>query len=201
MYHYAGNNPVTYTDPDGNIAIPVVIGVGIFLYAVLKTYCDNINIGSNNYGFIEYSSPMMGNGGIFRMPKSNFGYSRTEFPLDFPKKSNITLANTSDIPSQGTIDGGVEGAPPVDAGKQGKHVPGHPNYNPNGEKSSWKDGTSGIPETQEGWLKGEVLPDGTRVWDSGKELGTNGQTGVRVHGDSKGNIHGYPVDPKQYLGE
>lgn len=39
------------------------------------------------------------------------------------------------------------------------------------------------------------------MWDSGKELGSDGQTGVRVHIDRKGNIHGYPVHPDQYLKE
>ncbi|MET3562637.1 hypothetical protein ABID30_001725 [Enterococcus rotai] len=30
-------------------------------------------------------------------------------------------------------------------------------------------------------------------------IGSNGKTGVRVHIDGAGRIHGYPVDPKQYL--
>lgn len=30
-------------------------------------------------------------------------------------------------------------------------------------------------------------------------VGQNGETGVRVHIDGKGNIHGYPVNPGQYL--
>ena len=37
-----------------------------------------------------------------------------------------------------------------------------------------------------------------RKW---KKVGENGETGVRVHIDNKGNIHGYPVNPKQYLGD
>jgi len=101
------------------------------------------------------------------------------------------------LPNQETVDGGVKDAPSVDAGKQGKHVPGHNNNNP--EKSQWKDGTTGVKETQEGWQKGKELPDGTKVWDTGKPIGKNGETGVRIHIDGKGNIHGYPVNPGQYL--
>jgi hypothetical protein len=103
----------------------------------------------------------------------------------------------SELPNQGTVKGDVPGAPSVDAGKQGKHVPGHNNYNPG--KSSWPQGQTGVNETQQGWLNGQLLPDGTKVWDSGSPIGSNGETGVRVHMDGKGNIHGYPVDPKQYL--
>ena len=33
----------------------------------------------------------------------------------------------------------------------------------------------------------------------GRVIGPNGETGVRVHINAKGNIHGYPVDPGQYL--
>lgn len=32
-----------------------------------------------------------------------------------------------------------------------------------------------------------------------KVVGTNGETGVRFHIDSQGNIHGYPVFPSEYL--
>ena len=45
--------------------------------------------------------------------------------------------------------------------------------------------------------KGSRLPDSTRVWDTGKVVGQKGETGVRVHIDSKGNMHGYPVNPGQ----
>ena len=59
-----------------------------------------------------------------------------------------------------------------------------------------------MKETQEAWEKGTKLPDGTKVWDSGEKIGKNGETGVRVHVDNKGTIHGYPVDAgvyKKYL--
>ena len=39
----------------------------------------------------------------------------------------------------------------------------------------------------------------TKGCDTGKVVGQNGETGVRVHIDGKGNIHGYPVNPGRYL--
>lgn len=111
---------------------------------------------------------------------------------------NANCGPNDPLPNQGTVNGDVEGAPNVDAGKQGKHVIGHNNCkNPN--KSMWTKGSNGVTETQQGWVNGTQLPDGTRVWDTGKIVGANGETGVRVHIDGNGNIHGYPVNPSQYL--
>ncbi len=101
------------------------------------------------------------------------------------------------LPKQGAVDGDIKNAPSVDAGKQGKHVPWH--NNSIDTKTQWKKGQTGVNETQEGWVKGKLLNDGTKVWDAGKVIGPNGETGVRVHIDGAGRIHGYPVDPKQYL--
>ncbi|MGR5878987.1 hypothetical protein ACT7DO_04330 [Bacillus pacificus] len=97
------------------------------------------------------------------------------------------------LASQGHVDAGVSGAPKVDAGKQGKHVPGHGNNV--STKSQWGAGKNGVVETQEAWVKGTpVKPDGSvRVHDFGKPIGPNGETRVKVHMDGKGNIHGYPV--------
>ena len=74
---------------------------------------------------------------------------------------------------------------------------GHNNNNP--LKSQWPQGKNGVDLTQEAWLKGDTLPDGTKVWDTGNVVGSNGETGIRVHIEGKGRIHGYPVNPKQYL--
>ncbi|MBC7765405.1 MAG: hypothetical protein H7Y41_02885 [Hyphomonadaceae bacterium] len=109
----------------------------------------------------------------------------------------IEGASKAKLPNQGTIKGNVDGAPPVDAGKQGKHVSGHNNNNPS--KSQWPQGQDGVDLTQGAWKNGKTLPDGTKVYDTGKSIGPNGETGVRVHIDGKGNLHGYPVDPSQYL--
>ncbi|WP_186321409.1 DNRLRE domain-containing protein [Bacillus sp. FJAT-22090] len=97
------------------------------------------------------------------------------------------------LPGQGTVDAGVKGAPKVDAGKQGKHVPGHGNNV--STKSQWKKGQNGVQYTQEAWMKGTVVkPDGSvKIYDFGKPVGPNGATKVKVHLDKKGNIHGYPI--------
>ena len=46
---------------------------------------------------------------------------------------------------------------------------------------------------------GTELRYGTKVWDTEKGVCENNETGVRVHSDSKMNIHGYPVNLSQYL--
>ncbi|WP_110945320.1 hypothetical protein [Paenibacillus phocaensis] len=81
----------------------------------------------------------------------------------------------------------------MDAGKQGKHVPGHGNNV--STKSQWPSGQNGVQLTQQAWMKGTpVKADGSvKTYDFGKPVGPNGETRVKVHIDSKGNIHGYPV--------
>jgi len=101
------------------------------------------------------------------------------------------------LPNQGAVEGDIQSAPPVDAGRQGKHVSGHNNHDP--ERSQWPEGQTGVRETQEGWKNGQLLPDGTIVWDVGRVIGSNDETGVRVHKDNNGRIHGYPVNPERYL--
>ncbi|WP_086281276.1 MULTISPECIES: hypothetical protein [unclassified Enterococcus] len=78
------------------------------------------------------------------------------------------------LPKQGAVDGDIKNAPSVDAGKQGKHVPGH--NNSIDTKTQWKEGQTGVNETQEGWIKGKLLNDGTKVRDAGKVIGPNGET-------------------------
>ncbi|MEC0233842.1 hypothetical protein P4H71_05675 [Paenibacillus kribbensis] len=96
------------------------------------------------------------------------------------------IGSCDKLPSQGKVSV-VEGAPPVDAGKQGKHVPGHPN-NLLG-KLQWADGQNGVEFTQQAWQNGTVVkPDGTvKIWK-------NGIMRIKVRKDGKGNLHGYPVD-------
>ncbi|WP_155986988.1 hypothetical protein [Paenibacillus durus] len=110
-----------------------------------------------------------------------------------PKGTGKAPGYSGKLPSQGTVDAGVPGAPKVDAGKQGKHVPGHGNNV--STKTQWPEGQNGVQLTQEAWVNGTpVKPDGSvRVYDFGKPVGPNGETRVKVHIDSKGNIHGYPV--------
>lgn len=106
--------------------------------------------------------------------------------------------NTSNLPNQGKVIGNIEGAPPVHAGKQGKHVIGHPSnkhsLSEGGNKSTWPEGETGVDLTQEGWLKGEPKANNpnVRVWDTGRVIGSNGETKVNVkYAPGKGTIHGY----------
>jgi RHS repeat-associated protein len=186
LYHYAGNNPIKYTDPDGRITgveeAAVTVGVlvlcaGIGAYMQTGSYQEGVNAAA--------SAASEG----LNTVREGMSALANKIKVAFTK-------NTSDLPSQGKVDGGVEGAPLVDAGKQGKHVYGHPNSKSN--KSHWPEGSTGVRETQEAWEKGTKLPDGTKVWDSGKKVGENGETGVRVHSDNDGSIHGYPVDSGAY---
>lgn len=97
-----------------------------------------------------------------------------------------------DLPNQGDVSE-IPDAPPVDAGKQGKHVKGHANNKP--DKSQWKPGENGVKQTQEAWKNGKTDPSGrtrgsVRIGQSG-----DGRK-IRVHMDGKGRIHGYPIFPK-----
>ncbi|MGC4377585.1 hypothetical protein WD019_11685 [Fictibacillus sp. Mic-4] len=103
------------------------------------------------------------------------------------------IGKNEKLPGQGIVNGRVPDAPNVDAGKQGKHVLGHPNHIQS--KSSWPEGTNGVELTQLAWQKGEIVkPDGSvKKFDFQKPIGPNGETKVKVHMDKKGYIHGYPV--------
>ena len=92
------------------------------------------------------------------------------------------------LPRQGEVSEDPE-APPVDAGKQGKHVQGHNNYDPS--KSSWPEGQNGVSQTQEAWQNG--VPD-PKVSNGNVRIGiASDGTVVRVHIDGRGFIHGYPL--------
>jgi hypothetical protein len=82
-------------------------------------------------------------------------------------------------------------APPVDAGKQGKHVSGHNNYRSN--KSTWPNGNNGVSQTQEAWMNG-VIDYRHPTQNIRIGISSDGMT-VRVHMDGQGHIHGYPLDP------
>ena len=53
-------------------------------------------------------------------------YSKIEDAL-YQAKDKGTDSSKDELPNQGTVEGDVDGAPPVNAGKQGKHVKDHPN--------------------------------------------------------------------------
>ncbi|GGC77916.1 T7SS effector LXG polymorphic toxin [Enterococcus wangshanyuanii] len=111
-----------------------------------------------------------------------------------------SVEENDELPSQGQVDGGVAGGNPVAVGKQGKHVLGHKNNKQakeqGEEKTTWREGTNGVAETQKGWLEGDELKNRhgeVKEYDTGKVVGSQGETKIRVHIDKHGNIHGYPV--------
>ncbi|MFC1894385.1 polymorphic toxin type 50 domain-containing protein [Candidatus Dependentiae bacterium] len=92
------------------------------------------------------------------------------------------------MPNQGLVTAGkIPDAPPVDAGKQGKHIPGHNNCNP--KKSLWPAGENGIELTQEAWMNGEPTKKIT------VKTYTKNNLDIKVHIDKQGCIHGYPNYP------
>ncbi|WP_204150209.1 DUF4157 domain-containing protein [Leptolyngbya sp. CCY15150] len=102
--------------------------------------------------------------------------------------------NTSDLPNnkQTPVTNKVSGAPPVDAGKQGKHMLGHPNNT--SDKSQWRSGVDHVFETQNAWQKGQPVPGQSqaRSYRPGYVVGTNGENSIKVHMDGQGLIHGVP---------
>ena len=159
-YVYGLNNPYKYIDPDGKFALVASYG-GYLVASALAA------------GILYYGAPIA---------------------ADIGKRLGNVLWNENTgennvLPNQGEADGGVEGAPPVDAGKQGKHVPGHNNEVEG--KSKWNVGETGVKETQEAWVNGRA----TGKKDGSVRVGqSSGGRNIKVHQDKKGKIHGYPVD-------
>ncbi|MCI5141230.1 MAG: hypothetical protein D3909_05790, partial [Candidatus Electrothrix sp. ATG1] len=159
-YVYGLNNPYTYVDPDGEFALVASYGGYIIASAIAA-------------GIAYYGAPIAADAGKY-LGKVVW---------------NENTRESDALSNQGDVDGGVEGAPPVDAGKQGKHVPGHNNEVEG--KSKWNIGETGVKETQEAWINGKA----TGRKDGSVRVGqaSDGRN-VKVHQDKKGKIHGYPVD-------
>jgi hypothetical protein len=71
---------------------------------------------------------------------------------------------------------------------------GHPGNVPG--KSLFTSGVDPVYETQNAWLKGAPVPGQpqARSYDTGKVIGQNGETWIKVHIDGQGNIHGVPTN-------
>jgi len=115
-------------------------------------------------------------------------------PKAEPKKEPKPIGDNDKLPNQGEVTAGVAGAPPVDAGKQGKHVPGHAVEEEG--RSKWEQGENGVRETQEAWVNG--TPVAPAEPEGSVRIGTGGSgREIKVHQDSKANIHGYPVEKQE----
>ncbi len=99
-------------------------------------------------------------------------------------------SNNDKLPNQGLVTTGkISNAKPVDAGKQGKHVPGHNNFDPG--KSAWPEGENGVELTQEAWENGDFTDNPDEVVKTYKKDDLE----IKVHINGKGHIHGYPNYP------
>lgn len=122
LYQHRLSNPTTNWDPTGLFVAELATLAAANLYALAAliiaggTFAllpqevkDQINAGITN----ALSNAVRAADGYF------FSYSgcQTEY-----------AENHSPLPQQGKVEGDVDRAPSVDAGKQGKHVEGHPNY-------------------------------------------------------------------------
>lgn len=115
---------------------------------------------------------------------SNNAYDPYQAQLD----GGVPSYDCSQLPRQGLVTGDPN-APPVDAGKQGKHVEGHNNFQKG--KSSWPAGRTGVSQTQEAWMNG--VNDPSKPGQSVRIGLASDGTIVRVHMAGNGAIHGYPI--------
>ena len=169
MFAYCGNNPVRFIDPSGKAFIEALVAaVGAeWACAIIAGGITLISgmIYSTLEAFVNWLSMQ------WYQPLARVHYTEEET-----------------LPQQGLVEGDPD-APPVDAGKQGKHVPGHKNYDPN--KSSWPEGQNGVSQTQQAWGNGVQDP---KKPNQNVRIGiADDGTIVRVHMDGNGAIHGYPL--------
>jgi RHS repeat-associated protein len=191
LYAYTENDPINWIDPEG-----LSPDAGLLeTYAAVAAYGAVTAWAASPQGQAALAEASAGIEKVYTICKNDFivkvailKYTAHVVFQKIEKKCDgcEDASDEKNLPNQGLVDAGVEGSPKVDAGKQGKHVIDHNNEVEG--KSKWQEGENGVKETQEAWVNGEVVrPDGSvRI---GKA--SDGRT-IKVHQDTKGNIHGYP---------
>ncbi|MGN0728450.1 colicin E3/pyocin S6 family cytotoxin [Treponema sp.] len=147
MYHYAGNNPVKYTDPDGNeLTIGAALGVSFLVlvtYYTLLNYYQNPEVQEANRQLAESAS--LGIGTAKEKIKNTFSKSKNKNPEAKPSDEPDSL------PKEGT-ESGKEGYKPAP-----KELPGIPDTkrvkektpkqgSNSGKRRRWKDSDGNIYE-------------------------------------------------------
>lgn len=170
LFAYCFNNPINLMDSSGDFALEASLA------ALLTVAAIGVCAVGIAYCAAAIATQML--------------KSVSSATASLSKKTRARKEKTDEtLPQQGLVTGDPS-APPVDAGKQGKHVPGHNNHDKS--KSSWPEGQNGVQQTQEAWKNG--TPDPKKP-DGSVRIGTASDgTRVRVHIDKNNAIHGYPYN-------
>ena len=190
MYAYCNNNPVMYVDPTGEFLISgaavcgILYGLGVALVGTDAVVGVSIIIAEGITQTIDFVEDVIAAVEIV----SAVANTEKEPEKSITESKDVKeVGDNDELPQQGNVTS-VPDVPSVEAGKQGKHVPGHKNYNP--DKSSWNKGENGVRQTQEAWKNSKPHPKkpNTRVGVS-----SDGRT-IEIKFGKKG-IHGYPIFP------
>jgi len=188
MYAYCVKNPVNWVDHSGTVpavaaAIPAGIGLVLFCAAVAV-------ISSKDFQDVWDDTTEDIMDGIETIGDAINSLFDKPTPEEVPDTSPDAPSTDGKLPNQGEVSE-IPDAPPVNAGKQGQHVPGHNNDN-DPKKSKWKPGENGVRQTQEAWQNGKEVPRRQGKIRIGQS--SDGRT-IKVHIDGSGTIHGYPIFP------
>ena len=215
LYTYARNSPLKYTDPDGQRVYICIRGGQCFdvddsAYPNLQPGNPGVVLPTFNFGRDEVSTQAITCGGQYcgtaTYINDNPGLTPVLHPIqDFRDK--IALLNPRSWLAAG-IRGSVKtvaaqsgkGKPRIHPGKQGKHIPGHNNFQPGKSELTHPD-PQGLLDKSAG--TGQRVSDSKEVVDFGETIGTwVGQNGERaattrgtIHYDASGGAHIVPARP------